>query len=131
MKSCFSLFFILDFTQILWVIKISFNSSVLECNGKVSDANRIKMSLAMVMENGDKIQTGAYSNIPQKVFILKTEAIDALTKCFEDVIGFAIGLWKQTSPEVEVENGLGQRSRIFSRGDDGDHMIILEVSSFT
>ena len=131
MKSCFSLFFILDFTKILWVIKISFNSFVLECKGKVSDAIRIRMSLVKVIENGCKIQTGAYSNIPEKVFIFKTEAIDAVTKFFKDVIGFATAVRTQTSPEVEVANGLGQRSRIFSRSDDGDHMIILEVSSFT
>ena len=82
------------------------------------------MSLVKFMKNGNRVQSRAYSNIPNKVFTLKTEWSEEATKSLE-------GQMQKPVPIIKIMNGLGQRTNIYTKYNDGDHIIILKVSSFT
>ena len=83
------------------------------------------------MSVNGRIQTGAYSNIPKKVFTLRTPNMMKKSNIFlaNDEV---IKLIMQGMPSpLTVYNGQNKRAQITKRIDDSDYMINLMVSSFT
>ena len=81
------------------------------------------------MSGNKRIQTGACSNIPKKVFTLSTPNMRKKSNTYLDGgKAFKFSLRKNT---LMVYTGQNQRNQITKRIDDGENMINLMVSSFT
>ena len=76
------------------------------------------------MSFGVRIQTGAYSNIDNKIFTLNTPAMREVSDVF-------LGETRTACSNLMVYNGQSEYAQIDKRIDDGDNIINLIVSSFT
>ena len=86
------------------------------------------MSLVRIMFKEDRIQTGAYSNICQKIFTLNTDDV----RKHADILKNVDTMLKFTMNEIiyplKAFNGLGKSNYIFQSIDDSRNIINLMVS---
>ena len=83
------------------------------------------------MSDNGRIQTGAYSNIPEKFFTLSTPNMRKKSHIFLNQVEVLKLMVQDNLPALIVYNVRNERARIWERIDDGDYMINLMVSSFT
>ena len=107
------------------------NLLFLDCNSKLTEKMRIRLSLAYIYNDHGRIQTGAITNTPGIIFALGTNEIRFFSEIYDDNVAIAKKSIKKVILNLRAICEAGGDFYIMSREDQIDGLVRLHVSSST
>ena len=107
------------------------NLLFLDCNSKLTDELRIRLSLVYIHNGYDRIQTGAITNIPGIIFALGTNEIRTISDIYDKQLEISKKATKNILSCLKAMGGEGGDVYIVSREDKNDGLVRLVVSNST